>query len=141
MEQQKSINKFNIFDGFIVSLLTVFLFFVVISFTNHRYLEKDSLNITVKITDAETINNINGKIKIGQNVYINGINYPVTTKSFLKSFNKDGSQTMLIVFNGFGKHSDDRTIFLGQRILINQKIEIHGNYIAQGYLTKIEYAN
>lgn len=137
------LNKLNIVDAAIVMVVVL-----VVAIGGLFYLQKpkaidSSLAVTVHVGDPVISAAIFDQALVDKAVYLNGVNYSLQVVSVQKTTDAFGKWNGLDVkLHGPG-YIDPRGyyIFNGQRILINQKAEIHGNYFAPGAITKIENAN
>jgi hypothetical protein len=125
----------NIFD---VLALALAIGVVLIAASAYLYKPKTSGNsvfLTVKTLtpDAAVIE------KAARNqdeVYLNSVNTPVKVTEVERI-----GQNLLITVKAPGEISHNKYIFNGQRVLIGQKAEIHGNYFAQGQITEVKNEN
>lgn len=128
--------NFNVFDLISILIITVFLGIILFSYNNKPNLGMDTVIVEVKISNIETINAILPKVKISQTVYYSGTKYPVQQLSYRTSKNKSGEiDNLYITLKGPGDIVTGNSIFNGQRVYVNQKVEIHADYQAQGYVT------
>lgn len=140
---QPKLNKLNIID-----LATVTVVILAVAIGGLLYLEKpkalgSSLSVTVHVGDPVVSAAIFDQAVVDKFVYLNSTNYSLRVVSVEKTIDALGKWDGLdIKLRGSG-YIDPHGYYIlnGQRILINQKAEIHGNYFAQGAITKIENAN
>lgn len=133
-------NKVNIFDIFIAIVLVLAAVFLIFSYNNKPYLGSKNVSIEVRVSDGFTIESINKKLKDNVQVFFSGTKYPVIQDSHRFEYdNLGGIKYIFIKLKGLGDINDGKSIFNGQRIYINQKVEIHGDYWAQGYIVDYKY--
>lgn len=135
MAQQKKNNKLvNVFDliALLVVIFVVSLF--VFSLCYPPKITGKPMTVTIKVTSDDKA--IYETAIDQKQVFLNSSNQSLSVKntSYL-----DGSLQITLI--GSGEIKDSNTIFNGQRILVGQKAEIHGNYFAQGIITSIVYEN
>lgn len=123
--------KINLFD----SLVAILLVGLVILFGSIALFPKRDLGtpafVTVKVQQgAEEI--YPEAQKMGT-VYLNG----QKAESKIVEVEKQPG-AVLITIEGFGKKEGEVYLFNGQRILINQKAELHGGFWAQGNITEFK---
>jgi hypothetical protein len=130
--------RFNVFDivALVVAILLIVL--VIVGWNNKPYLGSKKMLVTVQVTDRQTIDNVKGVVidYNGKTVFYSGTKYAVTQSSFQLM-----SDRLLIVLEGLGDISDNSSIFNGQRVYINQKVEIRSDYFVQGYVTDFKYVD
>ena len=134
--------KFNInlFDIFAVIALVIVIFIGALAYFNKPFLGAKNMLVEVKISNTETIEAILPKVATSKTVYFSGTKYTVNQKSYrIENDASDKPQYLYITLEGLGKVSDDDSIFNGQRIYVNQKVEIRSDYQAQGYITDFHY--
>ncbi len=73
-----------------------------------------------------------------EDVYFNNSNFPVRVTGVTKT-TRNGAPALEIKLEAKGLIEKGETIFNGQRVLISQKAEIHGNYFAQGVIQDVKY--
>lgn len=133
-------NKVNIFDIFVVTVLVLAISFFVVAFNNKPYLGSKNVAVEVRVSDAFTIESISNKLKNQATVFFSGTKYPVAQSAY--RFEYDANNQIKYIFiklEGLGDIAENNSIFNGQRIYINQKVEIHGDYWAQGYISDYKY--
>lgn len=95
--------------------------------------ELGTLQVTVEVRGAETIDAIQEQAMSEQLVYLNSVDEEVD----VVSVDRD-EDSMRIVLSGPGELDAEKgAIFNGQRLLIGQKAEIHAGYFAQGTVVEI----
>ena len=133
----------NIIDmAVIIAILLLFATFAATQIYKPEEI-KSKLKVTVRINDGEQSDIIFDQAQKDKTVYLNSINKSVEVLSVIKEQSPTEPVIyMKIVLLGPGVTEDDGTYrFNNQRLLINQKAEIRGNYFAQGIIEKIENAN
>jgi hypothetical protein len=141
MEQLK-LNKTNIID--IATLVVVILF---LSMGAIYYFHKPApintkLDVTVHVGDSIISKAILVQAEADKTGFLDSINTSLAVKGVKENLDTVGQLNSLdITLEGPGYiDKNNNYIFDGQRILINQKAEIHANYFAQGAITKIANA-
>jgi len=140
---QLKLNNLNIID-----VAVIIVVFLVVVMGGAYYLNKPHgvntyLKVTFHVGDPVISAAIHDQAVIDKTVYLNSIDAPVDVVSVNKVTNAIGNLEALdIVLEGPG-YTDEKGnyVFNGQRVLINQKAEIHGNYFVSGAITKVENAN
>lgn len=135
--------KLNIID---LAVITVVLLFAATFVASQVYKPKQlstKLKVTVRVYNKEISDAIYDQAEKDKVAYLNGVNKPVNILEVKRVSDGNACTNYLdIVLNGPGKiDSDGSYEFNGQRLLINQKAEIHGNYFVSGAILKIENAN
>lgn len=140
---QLKLNKINIID-FAVAVAVI----LVVAIGAIYYIYKPDpvrteLRVTVRVGNTEVAKAILTQAKTDKVVYLNSLNSGVNVLGVQEVLDDGGQFAALdIILEGPGYISDGGNyIFNGQRILINQKAEIHANYFARGGIVKIENAN
>lgn len=127
--------KINPFDLIIVIFIIVLALIFGVSINNKPNLGSKVVDVEVKISNEDTINSILPKVKTSQVVYYSGTKYPVKQISYRIENNSSGQvKNLFIKLQGMGEIIDGQSIFNGQRIYLNQKVEIHSDYQVQGYV-------
>jgi len=110
------------------------------SYSSKPFLGDTNLLVEVMISDPTTIKAVLPMVGTTKKVYYSGSKYQVEQISHNTEQNNDGTVKYLyITLRGLGKISDGASIFNGQRIYNNQKVEIRSDYQAQGYITDFYY--
>ena len=132
---QLKLNKLNMIDAAAVIAVMLLVAFGAIYYLRQPTVENTKLKVTVEVTDVAQVAAISGVAVSAKSVYLNSIDRPVNATAAMQG------QALLIKLVGPG-HMDEGGYyyFLGQRILVGQKAEIHGSYFAQGKVTSIENA-
>lgn len=123
MAKQKTKNLINFFDATIILVILVIAGLFIYSQYIYQAPETGNIYVTVK-APAE---NIEAAALIDKDVFFNGVNRQVE----VKKVEKQGGD-LIITLYGPGQVKADDNIFNGQRILINQRVEIHGAYFVIG---------
>lgn len=126
-------SRYNFFD----ILVFLILLFLVVSII---VLNKNSKTTYSKKVDMVISADVNGlseaNIQKDKSVFVNSVNLPVE----LVGTQKRGNE-VLIELRAPGEINGSQYIFNGQRVLINQKAEIHSSYFLQGKIVDVQYAN
>jgi len=134
--------KLNIFDIFIIlSLLLIALTFVLAKNSPKNLERGRPILVTVKVPEdtAEIIFKEASKL---EEVNISTIKNKVKTFKVDKITDENGKIVNLyITLLGKGEITQDRFVFNGIRILIGQKVDIHGKYHALGIVSDVKYAD
>lgn len=137
------LNKLNIVDA-----AAVVVVLLVISMGAIYYLQKPKvvdtkLIVTIHVGDPIISKAIFSQAQADKSVFLNSVDKPLDVQAVTEVFDATGQLSALdIVLDGPGYvDGNGNYIFNGQRVLINQKAEIHGNYFAAGAITKVENAN
>jgi hypothetical protein len=142
MVKQKS--SINLFDVFVIFVIIVIVFIGIFFYTNRPVLGKKNVLIEVMISDPTTIKTSLSEVQtdLGREVYYSGTKYPVKQVSYRTEKDASGQLKYLyITIEGLGTISYGDSIFNGQRVYTNQKVEIHADYQVQGYVTDFRYEN
>lgn len=135
MAQQKSNKKLvNLFDLIALGIIVFVSVFFALSYFYTSSSNGKPMAVTVKVTSDDKA--IYDTAQKQQQVYLNSSNQLFAVKDVNY---QDGN--LMITVRGDGKIKGNNIEFGGQRILIGQKAEIHGNYFAQGIITNIAYEN
>ena len=129
--------KINLFDLFAIFIVVAFCVIFCVAHKNQTYLGSRNVLVEVHVTD----NNIMVKsalpmIKKDPAVYYGGTQYTVKTISY-----NGTDDDFYITVEGLGDIKTGESTFEGQRIYVNQKTELRGDYSLQGYVTKFYYSN
>lgn len=132
----------NIFDIFVVLLIVLIGFVGILSCDSEPFLGDKSLLVEIKISNEATIEAILPKIKLTDTVYYSGTKYPIKQVSYHVEQDFNGKvQNLYLTVQGLGDIDEGNSIFNGQRIYLNQKVEIRGDYQVQGYVVDFRYEN
>ncbi len=132
--------QINIFDVFIVVAIVLAISFFAVAFSNKPYLGTKNVAIEVRISDGFTIESIADKLKNKATVFFSGTKYPVSQSAYRFEYDENNKiKYIFIKLEGLGDIVEGNSIFNGQRIYVNQKVEIHGDYWAQGYISDYKY--
>ena len=134
--------KINLFDIFAVIVLVSIICIGALSYFNKPFLGEKDMLVEIKISNTETINAILPKVVTSKTVYFSGTKYTVKQASYRIENGVNGqAQYLYVTVEGLGTIFDDGSIFNGQRIYVNQKVEIRSDYQAQGYVVDFRYEN
>jgi hypothetical protein len=129
VNKQKNI---NIFDVVALTLVIALIGFSVFAYTYKTKTDNSQVFLTIKTLTPEA-DAIEKAARDQKEVFLNSVNAPVTVTKVERV-----GQNLLITVKAPGNLSADKYIFNGQRVLIGQKAEIHGNYFAQGQITEVK---
>ena len=125
-------NKINIFDAFVLVFIILLIGLACWAWKYQPTQPSTKVTLTFKTQtpDAAVIE----KTAQAQNeVYFNNRNDLVKVLNVTPNGN-----SLTIVLEAPGSVAENKDIFNGQRVLVGQKAEIHGNYFAQGLITEIK---
>lgn len=132
--------KINLFDILAIIVLVSIICIGVLSYFNKPFLGEKDMLVEIKISNSDTINAILPKVVTSKTVYFSGTKYTVKQASYRIENSVNGqAQYLYITVEGLGTIFDDNPIFNGQRIYVNQKVEIRSDYQAQGYVVDFRY--
>lgn len=132
--------KVNLFDGFIVVVLLLSCLIVAFALNNKPYLGEKTVLVKVEISDKDMIKRVLPELASAGNVYFSGTKYPVKQASYETKVGNDGAVEKLYVnLSGLGQIKEGDSIFNGQRIYLNEKVEIRDDYFIQGYVVDYRY--
>lgn len=125
--------SFNVFDLIFILIITVILGIIIFSYNNKPNLGTDTVIVEMKISDIENIDAILPKVGASRTVFYSGTKYPVEQVAYRIGKNKAGEvDSLYITLKGPGNVIEGSSVFNGQRVYMNQKVEIHADYQAQG---------
>lgn len=134
--------RINLFDLLVVILIIVAVVVGGISYGSKPDLGNKNALVVVKISNSETIKAILPQVKLAAEVYYSGTKYPVKQISYRTELDiNNQAEYLYVTLEGPGNIYDGSSIFNGQRVYVNQKVEIRGDYQAQGYVTDFRYEN
>lgn len=136
--------KFNInlFDLLVLLAIICVGLICVFSYNNKPFLGEKNVVVEVIVSDPTTIQAVLPSLRLADVVYFSGTKYPVRQLSYRTENDANGQiKQLYITLVGPGTIDDGRSIFNGQRIFTNQKVEIRADYYAKGYVTGFRYAN
>jgi hypothetical protein len=124
------IKKLNLVDALALGLVLMLGVLIVVIVGQPERDLGETAQLTVRVENAtEALFTEANKKGV---VYLNGVDTPAEVIDTAK----DG-EALIITIQGEGT-SDEGYIFNGQKILINQKAEVHGSFWAQGTITGFE---
>lgn len=133
--------KANLFDLFSFGILICLFLSVPIYKLAFKEKPASKLKVTVHVETPNADIIYKEALKKGQ-VYLNSVDNPVNLEETKENRDaSDNPKSLDLTLSGEGSLSDGRYVFNGQRILINQKAEVRGNFFVQGVISKVEYAN
>lgn len=135
----KSKLKINLFDLIVSVLLLLVVFVVVFAYKNEPNLGSRPLLVVVQVKDDEAIERVMSELDYTDEVYFNSSKYPINQKGYWLVDDEDGGKDLLITLAGMGDIKESDSIFNGQRVFINQKIELRSDYFIQGYVVEYKY--
>jgi hypothetical protein len=132
----------------IIDIATILVVVLLVAIGAIYYLQKPKLvdtklRVTIRVGNPEIARAILPQARLDKTVFLNSTNRPLVVSSVQEVTNDVGEFSALdisLVGPGF-LNKQGNYIFNNQRILINQKAEVHGNYHAQGGIIKIENEN
>lgn len=134
--------KINIFDLIALVALIVATFFVFSAWNHKPFLGSKNVLVEIRVSNQPSISALLPKISSQGTVFYSGTKYPVKQVSFRTTNDDSGKiEFLYITIQGPGDIVEGDSIFNGQRIFINQKTEIRGDYQAQGEITDFHYVN
>lgn len=123
--------KFNIIDLLALGIVMLFGSLVaLIAVQPERNLGTDTI-LEVRVPNPS--NALTTEMEKKGTVYLNGVDVPAT---IIRVTPENGAALLLI--EGKGTEKGELMTFNGQRILINQKVELHGSFWAQGTIIGFE---
>jgi hypothetical protein len=137
MAQQKF--KINLFDAIVGLAIVLIVAVLAFSYDNQVDLGSKPMLIVVQISDDEVISRIMPKLDFTSEVFYSGSKYPITQRGYWLVNDETGGQDLNITLSGMGEIKEGNSIFNGQRIFINQKVELRSDYFAQGYIIDYRY--
>jgi len=137
------LSKINFIDTSVVVVVLLIVGIGAAYYMQRPLPSTSKLRVTVQIGSPVVATAVLAQAETDMAVYLNSVDRPLTVQSVSKVYDKAGGLTALdVTLEGPGAVDKNGSyIFNGQRILINQKAEIHGNYFATGAVVKIENAN
>lgn len=132
----------NIFDILAIIVVVAISLIGFVAINNKPFLGNKNMLVEIKISNEATIQTVLPKLLSAKEVFYSGTKYPVQQVSFHTENDASGNVVYLfITLRGLGSVMDDNSIFNGQRIYVNQKVEIHADYQVQGYVADYHYEN
>ena len=132
--------KINWFDGFIAAVILLTCLIVVFALNGKPYLGEKTVLVKVEISDKDMIKRVLPELASAGDVYFSGTKYPVKQVSYETKVGEDGTIEKLYVnLSGLGQIKEGDSIFNGQRIYLNEKVEIRDDYFIQGYVVDYKY--
>jgi hypothetical protein len=132
----------NIFDLLVVVAIAIVAIVGVISYSNKPFLGSKNVIVEVRISDVAAIKEALPSVKLASVVYYSGTKYPIKQMSYrTEQDSTDQIESLYITLEGPGDISEGNSIFNGQRIYVNQKVEIRADYQVQGYVADFRYEN
>lgn len=136
----KSKFRINVFDAIALIAIVSFVLVVALSWNNKPYLGSRNVSVEVMVTARNTIKAVLPKMESAEIVFYSGSKYPVKQISYRTENDAYGQiKYLYITVEGLGDIASGKSIFNGQRIYINQKVELRGDYQVQGYVTDYHY--
>ena len=140
MAKQKS--SINLFDLLVIVAIICIGLICIFSYNNKPFLGEKDVVVEVIVSDPATIQAVLPSVKLASVVYFSSTKYPVEQISYRTESDTNGQiENLYITLIGPGTINVGRSIFNGQRIFANQKVEIRADYYAKGYVTGFHYAN
>jgi hypothetical protein len=123
--------KINIFDGLVVLLLAAFLLLAATIYLSPQRDFGGPAQITVQVEENSTI--IYPEAEKKSAVYLNGQRQESRITDVSRTNN-----VVTLQISGSGTINGEVYSFNGQRILVGQKVELHGSFFARGIITNFE---
>ncbi len=134
--------KINLFDAIIAIVIILVIIVVGFAWNNQPYLGSNDMTVIVRVDDSDFVRNITGAQPTSGQVCIDSYRYcGQQTKAQLLTDSASNAKYLQIVISGVGDISKDKSIFMGHRVLINQLVQLRGNYVADGRITDFYYEN
>jgi len=129
--------KIHLFDLLIALIMAGFFVLALFAYrAPSKSVEGEATIITVSVTrSADIVYNEASKLGIA---YFNNSLEPVKVVKATKT-TRNNLPAVNIELEGKGKIENDRYVFNGIRVLIGQKAEIHGRFLAQGVISNVAY--
>lgn len=133
----------NLFDVFILIIILILACLLIFGWNNKPYLGSKKVIVSVRTVDSQSIENILPIVEKSNDkqVFYSGTKYPVIQKSYYTSAINGNISSLTITLEGLGDIADNNSIFNGQRIYNNQKVEIRSDYFLQAFVTDFRYEN
>lgn len=132
--------RINIFDAIAVLAILMLVLTMALSWSNKPYLGSRKVAVEIMVTARNTIKAVLPNMKSAETVFYSGSKYPVKQISYRTENDDYGKiKYLYITVEGLGNINSGKSIFNGQRIYINQKVELRGDYQVQGYVTDYHY--
>lgn len=123
--------KHNLLDALVLTSLMLLAIMAFLIMTQpSRSLGQDAL-LTVRIEKPSEY--LVQELEKRGAVYLNGVEEPVSIVSAQRVGN-----AVEVVVSGKGTKDSARLTFNGQRVLINQKAELYGTFLAKGKIIRLE---
>jgi hypothetical protein len=129
MEQFRIIKFKYLFD---VSLATFGTFLLFLSVYSQFFYHPEDVKTKIYVTIKVPVENIEMLLPAATSLYLNGVNKTVEFVSQVKK-----SDFLYVTLRGPGYKKGDIFVLNGQRILVNQKAELHSTMIVQGFVTEL----
>ncbi len=133
----------NIFDVFVVIVLFLIATVIVIGWNNKTYLGSHKVQVDISIPNFDTATTVLPSIKNNndQKMFFSGSSDQVTQRNVLVDSNEGKIKSIVITVEGMGDIGTDESIFNGQKIYIDQKVDLRGNYYTPGYVIGYKYVD
>lgn len=132
-------SKINLFDAFMLTAVILLGICAALSWNNRVDLGDEAMLIVVQVKDDAVIDRIMPELDFTKEVYYSGSKYPITQKGYWLVDDETGGEDLNITLSGMGEIKDGDSTFNGQRIYLNQKVELRSDYFAQGYIVDYRY--
>jgi len=134
--------KLNLFDGFVILAVALLIGIGLVAMSNKPYLGDKNVLVEVRFSDTAAISASLAAVKDEKTVFYSGTKYSVNQVSYRTELDAEGQiKYLYVTVEGLGKIKDNDSIFEGQRIFDNQKVELRGDYQLQGVVTDYRYEN
>lgn len=124
--------KLNLLDFLIISFTVLFLSLVfMVWYLPTRSLAGQAV-LSIKVT--EDYEAIEKAAELDRSVFLNGSNRLATVESV-----KIQDDYLVVRIKGPAEKNKEVLNFNGQRVLLGQRVELHGSFFARGTITNFEY--
>jgi len=134
--------RINLFDAAIIVAIVLAVLIAVFALYSKPNLGGRTILVDIGIIQDGVVSLIAPHVKSDKDIFYSGTKYPVLQDSYQLSKNPiNQSDDLTVTVRGPGNIAEGNSIFNGQRIYINQKVELRGDYQVQGYVTGFRYAD
>jgi hypothetical protein len=131
--------KINIIDLLAVVFLLGMIFLAFMLLTKKQETKGRPTLVTIRVQMSDT--QIIPKIKSEKTIYFDSTLNPVEQVEVQENYSLGKVSSVDITVKGRGIIENERYLFNGLRVLVNQKAELHGKYFVQSAITEIKYAD
>ena len=134
--------KINLFDVAIIVVIVLAIVVTVFALYSKPNLGGKTMLVDISVTQDSVVALVAPQVKSAKEIFYSGTRYPILQDSVkLTKSPVDQSDDLTITVRGLGNITDNNSIFNGQRVYVNQKVELRGDYQVQGYVTGFRYAD